>query len=243
VVTLDRQPINAVDMRTMDEVRVAFSEVAVSPSVRAVVFASAHETIFCAGADLRSAHPDGPPLAWRLDPGVVARDAFAAIRHCPVPVIAAVNGAAVGAGMVMAGMCDIIVAAPEAKFGATEINVGLLGAMSHLRRMVGEYRARAMFFTGELAGAAELADRGCVSLIVPRDELLERSVELARSIAAKSPIGTRLAKASINRTEGLELEAAYHLEQQFTSRLLQFDDSREAAEAFLEHREPQWRLE
>ena len=242
-ITFSRPPVNAVDIRAMREIHIAFSEVGDDDEVRAVVFTSTGGKAFCAGADLKAfAGEQDVDLAHRIDEGMSARRAFSAIRHCPVPVIAAVNGAAIGAGMAMAAVCDVIVADRTARFGATEINVGLLGAVNYLRRMVGEYRAREMFFTGELASAEELHARGAIARVVEPDELQAAALEIARTIATKSPIAMRLAKDAINRTEGVELEHAYRIEQDYTARLRQFQDSREAAAAFLEKRTPHWAL-
>jgi len=242
-ITLSRPPVNAVDMATMREIGIAFSEVAVPADVRAVVFTAAGTKAFCAGADLRAfAGEQSVDLAGRIDEGRIARETFSAVRNCPVPVIAAVHGVAVGAGMALVSSCDVIVADATARLGATEINVGLLGAVSHLRKLVGEYRARQMFYTGELADAQELLRRGAIAQIVEPGDLLTAARQLAGTIAAKSPIGMRLAKESINRTEGLDVETAYRIEQDYTARLRTFTDSREAAAAFMEKREPRWTL-
>ncbi len=95
-----------------------------------------------------------------------------AITDCAVPVIGAINGPALGAGLALAACCDILVASENATFGTTEINVGLLGASAHLSLLVGRHKAREMFFTGEQVPAAELYRIGAVRAVVPRAELL-----------------------------------------------------------------------
>jgi len=157
-------------------------------------------------------------------------------------VIAAVNGAAIGAGLALAASCDIILAARTARFGTTEIDVGLLGAASYLRRLVGEMRTRELFLTGDLVPAEELVRRGTIAAAVEPDELAAASATLAARIAAKSPLAARLAKESLNRTEGRDLEDAYRVKQDYTARLRHFADSREAAATFLEKHEPRWTL-
>ena len=163
-----------------------------------------------------------------------------AITDCAVPVIAAVNGPAIGAGLAFAACCDIILAAEHATFGVTEINVGLLGASAHVSSLVGRHKAREMFFTGELVPAADLHGLGAVRAVVPADQLLSAAQELAATLAAKSPLALRMAKASMNQVEGLPLKEAYRIEQTYTDRLLTFDDSAEARKAFFEKREPRW---
>ena len=157
--------------------------------------------------------------------------------------IAAVNGPAIGAGLAFAACCDMIIASDNATFGATEINVGLLGASAHLSSLVGRHKAREMFFTGELVPAAELYRVGSVRAVVPREQLMEVAMDLARILATKSPLALRMAKSSMNHVEGLTLKEAYRIEQTYTDRLLKFEDSAEARAAFFEKREPNWKFQ
>ena len=124
-----------------------------------------------------------------------------AIAECAVPVIGAINGPAIGAGLAFAAVCDVLIASDTATFGTTEINVGLLGASAHLSLLVGRHKARELFFSGELIGAAELERYGSVRAVVPPDELLPAARQFASTLAAKSPIALRLAKESMNRVE------------------------------------------
>ena len=174
-----------------------------------------------AGLDLRAEAPgaDDSPARFVTDPGLVAREPMWAITDCAVPVIGAINGPALGAGLAYAACCDILVAADTATFGCTEINVGLLGASAHLSRLVGRHKAREMFFTGETVTAAELHRLGVVRAVVPRAELMGTALELAATLATKSPIAMRLAKESMNRVEDLSLEDGYRTEQDYTARL------------------------
>jgi len=243
IVTLDRPPVNAVDRPTMAELADAFRALDRDREVRVAIFTAAGDRAFIAGADLRSLDGERvePPPATVLDPGHIARDLMASIIHCGVPVIAAVNGPAIGAGLAFAACCDVIVAAEGATFGCTEINVGLLGASSHLSTLVGRHKARELFFTGELITAEELHRLGSVRSVVPREALLDEAMALAELLAAKSPIALRLAKASMNHVEGLPLEDAYRIEQTYTARLAGFEDAEEARLAYLEKRPPEWR--
>jgi enoyl-CoA hydratase len=163
------------------------------------------------------------------------------ITDCAVPVIGAINGPAIGAGVAFAACCDMLVASENATFATLEINVGLLGASAHLSTLVGRHKAREMFFLGEKVPAAELHRLGAVRAVVPSDELLPTALDLARQLAAKSPIALRLAKESMNRVEHLPLKDAYRTEQDYTARLLGFEDSAEARAAYREKRDPEWR--
>lgn len=243
VVTLDRPPVNAVDRATIEELRAAFVAIDGDRDVRVAILTAAGDRAFMAGVDLRAVRTvaDDPTPRSIIDPGSYARDAMWAITDCAVPVIGAINGPALGAGLAFAACCDILIASENATFGTTEINVGLLGASSHLLRLVGRYKARDMFFTGEIVPAAELYRLGAVRAVVPRDALLDAARELAATLAAKSPIALRLAKESMNRVEDLPLQEGYRTEQDYTARLLTFDDAAEARSAFLERREPEWK--
>jgi len=242
-VTIDRPPVNAVDTETMAEIRDAFRSLDERRDVRVAIFTGAGGRAFIGGADLRSIDGDDP-TTWdasrQLDRGVVARDALWAIYDCAVPVIAAINGPAIGAGLALAAVCDIIIAVEGARFGTTEINVGLLGASSHLSMLVGRHKTRELFLTGEMITAEELHRLGAVRSVVPADQLMPAAVELAATLAAKSPIAMRLAKQSMNRAEFLPLKEAYRIEQDYTAKILTYEDSGEARRAFLDKRDPEW---
>lgn len=242
-VTLDRPPVNAVDRAAHDAIRAAFESLNENKDVRVAIFTGTGDRAFCAGADLRTvrSRPDDLTPTDVTDQGKYARDAFWSITDCAVPVIGAINGPALGAGLAYAACCDILIASENATFGTTEINVGLLGASSHLSLLVGRHKAREMFFTGETVSADELHRLGAVRVVVPRDQLMDAATELARTLAAKSPIALRLAKESMNRVEGLPLKDGYRTEQDYTARLSRFADAKEAQAAFLEKRTPDWK--
>ena len=242
-VTIDRPPVNAVDPDTLAAIHDAFRSIGEDRDVRVAVLTGAGSRAFVGGADLRAIDSDrtaGPP-GPQLDRGLVAREAFWAIRGCAVPVIGAINGPAIGAGLALAAVCDILFAADGATFGTTEINVGLLGASAQLSLLVGRHRARELFFTGELIAAEELHRLGVIRKVVPRDDLMTEPRALAAALAQKSPLALRLAKESMNRVEFLPLEDAYRIEQDYTARLLGFEDSAEARQAYLDKRDPDWK--
>jgi enoyl-CoA hydratase len=242
-VTLDRPPVNAVDRNTLVALRDAFDSLNDRRDVRVAIFTAAGSRAFIGGADLTSYgdRSDEEPATELVDLGRIARESQWAVTDCAVPVIAAVNGPAIGAGVAFAACCDMIVAADHATFGTLEINVGLLGASSQLSLMVGRHKAREMFFLGEKVSAHELYRLGAVREVVSADKLMETARDLAARLAAKSPIALRLAKESMNRVEFLPLKEAYRTEQDYTNRLLTYEDSAEARAAFLEKREPQWK--
>lgn len=238
-VTLDRPPVNAITRSTMVELRDTFRSFADAPDVRVVVFTGAGEKAFMAGVDLKTFDTDDTE-ADPDDPGRLPREALEAVYDCAVPVIAAVNGPALGAGLAYAAVGDLIVAADHATFGTTEINVGLLGASAHLNLLLGRPKVRELFLTGVPATADELYRLGAINRVVPAADLAATAAALAASLAAKSPLALRLAKEALNETEFLPLKEAYRTEQGYTRRLLQHADSAEARRAFAEKRDPNW---
>jgi enoyl-CoA hydratase len=243
IVTFDRPPVNATTREVRQQLCAAFRDVGVDRQTRVVLFRTGGDRTFIGGADLRAIDaPDGDiPASEVLDRGHPTRDLLAAIRACPVPVIAVVQGPALGAGLAYASACDLIVASERATFGAPEINVGLLGASSHLMRMVGFYKARELYMTGDTISAGELAQLGVIARVVPHDQLFQQAHAFATRLAEKSPIAMRLAKQAMNRIEYLPVDEAYRVEQDYTARLLGFDDAQEGRRAFLEKRAPEWK--
>ncbi|MDB5885591.1 MAG: putative enoyl-CoA hydratase [Polaromonas sp.] len=246
-VTLARPPVNALDAETFREITQVFKALGQSREASVVVFTAEGERLFCAGVDLKdSVRRHARELAGDdttvdlLDPGVVPRDCFNAVLDCPLPVIAAVNGKAIGAGVALVASCDIIVASTAAQFSLPEIKAGVLGGARHLQRLVGPYKTRKMFFTGEFVDAQEFYRLGAIEAVVPPDQLMATAYTLARQIAQMSPIGLRLAKESMNRAEDLPLKDGYRVEQDYTGRVTRYADSAEASDAYRNKREPHW---
>lgn len=245
VVTIDRPPVNAVDRVALAAIRDTFRSLEDRQDVRAAVFTGAGTRAFIGGADLNRIDSSplglGQPASDVIDRGKVAREAMWAVLDCPVPVIGAINGPAIGAGVAFAACCDMLLASETATFGTLEINVGLLGASAHLSWLVPRHKAREMFLLGEKVPAAEFHRLGSVRAVLPPDELLEAAMDLAGQLTEKSPIALRLAKQSMNRVEGLPLKDAYRLEQDYTNRLMTYEDSMEARRAYIEKRDPDWK--
>jgi enoyl-CoA hydratase/carnithine racemase len=248
LVKLNRPPANAVDRDMYIDIAHLFRNPdVIGPDVRAIVLAAAGKH-FCAGNDLdefASMTPDnGAERMWRV------REAFFAIQDCPVPVIGAVQGAALGTGLAIAASCDFVVAAAGAKFGLPELTVGVMGGARHLARMAPQPLVRRMFFTGEHLPAQQFADAGAAVVVVPPERLIETARGFAARIASYSPTAVRLAKQILNRIERMELKQGYEFEQGFTVRMSGHPDSKEALQAFAERRparyakrNPGWMIE
>ena len=240
-VTFASPPVNALNRQALREIAEAFESLA-DMRVSVAVFRTGGDRAFIAGADLKEFDEERERgVVEAVDHGALARRALEAVGRCAVPVVTAVDGAAIGGGLSFVALSDIVVASENARFGTTEINVGLLGASAHLRRMVGPTRARDLYLTGRLVGAREMAGYGGIAHVVAHDELYPTVEQIAEELAAKSPLAMRLAKQAMDRTEHLEVHEAYRLEQDYTGRLLALEDSAEARSAFLERRAPQYR--
>jgi enoyl-CoA hydratase/carnithine racemase len=167
-----------------------------------------------------------------------ARECFHSILECKKPVIAAINGPALGAGLGIAASCDILVAGESASIGLPEIDVGLMGGGRHAMRLFGHSRARRMMLTGYRVSGAEMFRLGVAEACVPDDRLMDTAMDLARQIAAKSPIASVIAKHALNTIEEMTLRDGYRFEQSMTVNLQGSEDSKEAMRAFVEKRKP-----
>lgn len=238
VVTLDRPPVNALTMALYGEIAELFESFVERLDVRCVVLTAAGTKAFCAGLDLHeflAATPDND-----AERAAIVRRCFAAVRHCDVPVIAAVNGPALGAGCVLASVADIRLASANARFSLPEINVGRCGGTAHLGRHLPQGVLRHMVFTGLPLSVDDAWRFGFVQEIVDAEALMTRAMELGTLIASKAPLGQRLGKQSMNAAEFLPVEEGYAGEQVFSTRLMRTADAREATRAVVEKRAPVW---
>ena len=238
-VVLDRPPVNAADEQLLAEVRDVFESMH-GRDVDAVVLTGAGRH-FCGGNDLHEfAAMDGDE-ADRLMRNV--RRAFWALYDCPVPVVAMVNGAALGTGLALAALCDVVVASEQAVFGLPELEVGVLGGVKFARRLVPELAARRMFLTAERIPARELVTMGAPISVVPHDELEASTRQLLARITDKSTSALRFAKQAMNAVEAMDVRDGYEYEQTFTVRMAGRPESKEAVRAVLEKRSPRFDLD
>ena len=236
VVTLDRPPVNTLLLDTYRELAATFDTISLRKDVHCVVFTAAGEKAFCAGLDLKefaAARVEDDPAR-----AAVVRHCFAAIRHCALPVIAAVNGPALGAGCVLTSVCDIRIAAEKASFGLPEINVGRCGGTAHMGRHLPQGLLRRMFFTGQPITAAEAHHFGFVDRVTSLPDLLPQAMDMAKLISEKAPLGLRYGKAALNQIEYMSVEDGYATEQRYSTQLMATEDAREATRAVLEKRKP-----
>ncbi|MEY4976981.1 MAG: hypothetical protein RIQ97_2176 [Pseudomonadota bacterium] len=236
-VTLARPPVNAQNAELRAEITECFDVLSDRDDVVCVVL-TGEGKVFSAGADIR----ERPNLAATAGAygrhNRLVRESFYSVVECSKPTIAAINGPAMGAGFGLVLACDIWVASEESYISMPEINVGLAGGMTFLRKYFSQSRARRMFFTGMKVSGQELYRLGLVEACLPQAELMPFCMDLAREIAGKSPVALKLAKEAARMTELMPMRDAYRYEQGNTVALSKTEDTREAQRAFLEKRAP-----
>jgi len=234
IITIDRpEARNALAPETMAGLGRAFQEVEENPEVRAAILTGAGDRAFCAGMDLKAFAAGGKPTGDGPGLEIITDRVF------PKPIIAAVNGAAVGGGFELALACDLVVAAEHARFGLPEIRRGLVpaGGGTRLPRRIPLAIALEMGLTGEYIDAQRAWELGLVNRVVPASELLDSAVELAGLAARNAPLALSVTKRlMLAEAEGATMdEIAAQCQDVFDS-----EDALEGARAFAEKREPVW---
>ncbi len=242
VLVLKNPPVNALSTAVLADLERTVAELAEEPRVRAVILTGDGQ-YFSAGADLK----EMATLDLATAPAMVRRThvLFGRLAQLPAPVVAAVNGLALGGGLELALACDLRVAGESAKLGAPEVNYGLMpayGGTQRLPRLVGPAKARELIFTGAMISAAEALKIGLVNKTVPAGQELRAARDLAHTIAQKAPRAVRAAKRAMREglerplVEGLELETRL-----FESEVLSSEDLAEGIVAFAERRPPKFK--
>lgn len=234
-VTLDRPKANAIDLATSRIMGQVFRGFRDDDSLRVAILRAEGDKFFCPGWDLKAAAGGD---AVDGDYGVGGFGGLQELPNLNKPVIAAVNGPAMGVGMAPIVNADIIFASDNAFFCMPEIDIGLMGGARHTMKIFPHSLARRMILSGYRLPAAEAYRRGIIEACVPLEELMPTAMELARNIASKSPKAISLAKRAINTVENMPLRDGYRFEQNLTNEMVQHEDSKEAMRAFLEKRKP-----
>ena len=237
-VTVNRpQKLNPLDGDTIEALAACFSDIASDDSVKAVVVTGAGEKAFVAGADInhvtRLSAIEG--RAW----GLRGQQVFSEIENLPKPVIAAINGWALGGGLELAMACHIRLASPNAKLGQPEVKLGIVpgyGGTQRLPRLVGKGRALEMILTGEPISAEEAHRIGLVNRIVPQAELVAEARKLAATILENGPVAVALCLDAVHRGLEMPLNEALRWEAAHFGLSCATEDIREGTQAFLEKR-------
>jgi enoyl-CoA hydratase len=237
ILTVDRpEKRNALNAAVRRELIAALDELRDDAEVRVLVLTGAGEKAFVAGADIAE-FAERTPLEQRAV--MTGRRVFDEIAAYPKPVIAMINGFALGGGCELALACDLRIAADTAKLGQPEINLGIIpggGGTQRLPRVVGTGQAMRLILTGEIIDAAEALRIGLVDLVHPAAELRTRTLELARGMATKSPVALQMAKSAVRAAAEMPLAAGLSYETELFATCFASDDKREGVAAFLEKR-------
>ncbi len=241
VVKINRPPVNALNSEVVTEIHNMFDELGQDPDVKVVILTGEGKA-FVAGADISEM------VEFDNEGGAqfskMGQDAFDKIETTPKPVIAAINGFALGGGCEIAMACDIRIAVEGAKLGQPEVNLGVIPGFAgtqRLPRLVGKGKAKELIFTGNMITAEEALQIGLVNQVVKAEELMDTAQKMAKTIASKGPGAIRAAKQVINEGVDHELSKGLELENQAFAKLFETEDQKEGMKAFLEKRKPDWK--
>ncbi len=241
LLTVNRpEALNAMNAAMLHELCEAVEQVEGDDEVRVLVITGAGKA-FIAGADI--GHMSGLSPQQAKEWSEFGQSTVGKFENMKKPVIAAVNGYALGGGTELAMACDIRVASERAVFGQPEVKLGMIagfGGTQRLPRLVGPGRAKEMLFTGDHYDAEAACKMGLVNKVVPADELLDYCLDMAKRIASRGPQAVRLSKEAVNHGQEMDLEKALHLESDLYGLVFSNDEPREGCNAFLEKREPKW---
>jgi enoyl-CoA hydratase len=243
VITVNRpDKLNALNAGTIAQLDDAVREVRADDGIRAVILTGSGEKAFVAGADIAELSRMGP-----IDGVQVSRDGqdtFRMLERLPKPVIAAVNGFALGGGLELAMACHVRLASSKAKFGLPEVKLGIIpgyGGTVRLPRLVGRGRALELMLTGDMIDAAEAFRIGLVNRVEEPDALLDAARSMAKKMAANGPVAIALALEAVDRGMSTTIDDAQLLESRLFGLLASTEDMREGMAAFLEKRKAEFR--
>lgn len=239
-----KEAANALSQAMLREFMTQLKEWSFNKEIRAVIITGDGEKVFCAGADLR----ERKEMTEKEVHQAVARirETVNLIHDFPVPVIAAINGAAIGGGLELALACDIRIAAVNAKVGLSETTLGIIpgaGGTQRLAREIGLQRAKQLIFTGDTLTADQAYEWGLLLKVVPFNQLMQEATELAGKIAQNGPIAVKQAKFAINHGTEVDLVTGLAIEKNAYEVIIPTKDRLEGLQAFKEKRKPQYKGE
>ncbi len=234
--------LNAINPDVLSEVNTALDEILKTPEIKVLVFTGEGDRAFVAGADIKHMLSLTPLQAREF--GRVGQDLLFRIEQLPMPVIACVNGFALGGGCEIAMACDFIYASEKAKFGQPEINLGVIpgfGGTQRLARLVGNNMAKELCMTGEIINAETAKSIGLVNKIFSPETLWEETMKVASSIAAKGRVALKGIKDCIDRGSDMDLINGCRMESDAFGLVFSSEDQKEGMGAFVEKRTPEFK--
>jgi len=238
ILTVNRpDKLNAISNELTSELSSLMDELEKDDKLRVLVITGAGDKAFVAGADIQELVDRDARMGRRVSRD--RQEIFSRIENLPVPVIAAVNGYALGGGLELALACNIRVCSEKAQFGAPEVKLGIIpgdGGTQRLPRLVGLGRGMEMVLTGDFIDAQEAYRIGLVNKVVPPEELMKAAMELAQKIASRPPLAVRYAKEAVNRSQEGDTASGFALESYLHALTCTTEDKKEGVAAFLEKR-------
>ncbi len=243
VLTINRpKALNALNIETLQEIQMGIQEIKDHPGLKVLILTGAGEKAFVAGADIMEMK--GMNCIEALNFSKMGHQALKMIQDLDCPVIAAVNGFALGGGTEMALACDFIYASENAKFGLPEVTLGVFpgfGGTQRLSRLIGKGKSKELIFTGKMISAQEAFQYGMVNKVFPQASLIEETKKVAAQIAGNGAIGVRLSKMVVNAGFNMDLAEACSLESYAFGISFASEDQKEGMGAFVEKRKPNFK--
>lgn len=238
-VTINRPPVNPLNTQVFSELSDVFRKLDEDDNVRVVVLTGSGEKAFVAGADITEMA--GLDLVGINKMNKISRVVFSQIENSTKPVIAALNGLALGGGLELALVCDLRISTEKAKFAFPEVGLGIIpggGGTQRLQKIVGQGVAKELLFFGEMFGAVRAHELGIVNKVVPAEELMSVAQEWARKLAQKPPVALQMVKQAVNTGSNTDIESGLIIEAACFGNAFSTEDRKEGLNAFVEKRQP-----
>jgi enoyl-CoA hydratase len=239
ILTINRpKALNALNTETLLELALAINDIAKDDEILVVVINGGGEKSFIAGADISEMKEKNADEGRKF--GILGNVVFRRLETLDKPVIAAIQGFALGGGCELSLSCDIRIASTKAKFGQPEVGLGItpgFGGTQRLARLIGVGKAKELIFTGKVINAEEALKMGLVNSVEDPEDLMKETLNLANCIASQAPIAVKLSKAAINRGLQCDIDTGLMYESEIFAQCFATEDQREGMSAFLERRE------
>lgn len=239
VVTINRPPVNPLNTKVFQELNTIFGELEANDEVRAIILTGSGEKAFVAGADINEMANLG--LVGINKMNKISRTVFSKVENLTKPVIAAINGLALGGGLELALACDLRISSSKAKFAFPEVGLGIIpggGGTQRLQKMVGQGVAKELLYFGEMFDAYRALELNMVNKVVPLEDLLDTAQEWALKLAQKPPVALQMLKLAINTGGNTDLESGLIIESACFANAFSTEDRKEGLQAFIEKRKP-----
>ncbi|WP_066053721.1 enoyl-CoA hydratase-related protein [Robertmurraya korlensis] len=239
VVTINRPPVNPLNTNVFQELNTLFGELEANDEVRAIILTGSGEKAFVAGADINEMANLG--LVGINKMNKISRSVFSKVENLTKPVIAAINGLALGGGLELALACDLRISSSKAKFAFPEVGLGIIpggGGTQRLQKVVGQGVAKELLYFGEMFDAYRALELNMVNKVVPLEDLLDTAQEWALKLAQKPPVALQMLKLAVNTGGNTDLESGLIIESACFANAFSTEDRKEGLQAFIEKRKP-----